>query len=347
MKLIRILLLPFAKVWQLIISIRNLAYDRNIIKSYSFEKPFLLCVGNLKVGGTGKTPMTEFLIRNLAPKYKIAVLARGYGRRTKGFLQALPESHNAFHIGDEPFQYLQKFSTQARIFVGENRANAVSLIKEKYPDTEIILLDDAFQHRQIRAHLYIILTEFECPFFEDEVLPAGLLRESPDGLKRAHAVVVTKCPSDLSDSVKETYINKIRQFNPKIPVFFSFVRYSSPSAFKPNVCEPQQKIILFTGIANPEPMKVFLKSQNFEIIRHFAFPDHYNYKQEDIERLISFTGADTFFTTEKDLMRLISGNFLKFFEQKALFYLPIEFAFGSDEENLNDFLRCFLPPKAQ
>jgi tetraacyldisaccharide 4'-kinase len=336
------MLYPFSVLWQIVIFFRNFFYDKNILTKYSFEKPYLICVGNLSVGGTGKTPMTEFLAEYFSPKYSTAILSRGYGRHTKGFLEAKIGKHTAFDTGDEPFQYLLKFGEKCRIFVGEDRVAATEKIAELYPETSILLLDDAFQHRKILAKKYLILTEYSKPFFNDEVIPAGFLRESPRALQRADAVIVSKCPDGITSEEKEKFIRKIRSYNSSLPVFFSFLQYADFKPLNKNSDKITQKIILFTGIANPAPVRKYLEKKGLTVIKHLKFPDHYFYKEQDIQKILrcAHDGA-SFLTTEKDLTRLISGNFLPLFENFALFSLPIKVNFAEQTASFEQFIADF------
>ena len=193
MILLRILLFPFSWLYYLITQIRNRLYDRGLKPSVKFELP-VICVGNLTVGGTGKTPMIEHLIRLLQNRFKVATLSRGYGRATKGIRIAGP-SENASTIGDEPFQFYTKFGKRITVAVGEERALAIPTILQECSDTQIILLDDGFQHRKVSPGFSILLTDYHRPFYNDFLLPSGRLRESRWGAERADVIVVTKCPS--------------------------------------------------------------------------------------------------------------------------------------------------------
>jgi tetraacyldisaccharide 4'-kinase len=342
MFILKILFYPFSLLWQIVIFFRNFLYDKNILTKYSFEKPYLICVGNLSVGGTGKTPMTEFLAEYFAQKYPTAILSRGYGRHTKGFLEAKNGKHSAFDTGDEPFQYLLKFGEKCRVFVGEDRVSATKKIADLYPETAVLLLDDAFQHRRIWAKKYLILTEYSKPFFNDDVVPAGFLRESPRALRRADAVIVSKCPENITSKEKENFIRKIRAYNSSLPVFFSYLQYADfkPLNNKSKTISP--KIILFTGIANPAPIREYLEKKGLTVIKHLKFPDHYFYKAQDIQQILRCAQEEaSFLTTEKDLTRLISGNFLPEFADFALFSLPIKVDFAEQTETFEQFIGEF------
>src|SRR6478752_5452103 len=195
MNLLRKILFPFAVLYGFITSIRNFLYDNNLLKSYSFDLP-IIAVGNLSVGGTGKTPQIEYLIRLLSPKYKVATLSRGYKRKSEGFVLA-DETSNAEILGDEPFQFFQKFKN-IQVAVDANRKNGIEQLLSQSEKPEVILLDDAYQHRKVKAGFYILLTTYDDLFCKDFILPMGNLRESRRGAKRADVVIVTKCPSTIT-----------------------------------------------------------------------------------------------------------------------------------------------------
>ena len=311
---LRKLLFPIAVLYGLITSIRNYLYDKGILKSYAFEVP-IIAVGNLSVGGTGKTPQIESLIRLLSPHCKIATLSRGYKRKSKGFILANVHS-NAEQLGDEPFQYYKKFP-QIQVAVDADRCNGITQLLAQKDKPEVILLDDAYQHRKVKAGFYILLTAYDDLFCNDWLLPTGNLRESRSGAQRADMIIVTKCPNTISEIAQE----KIRQ---KIgldkPIFFSFVDYddqvySATDSLSVSEIKNKAKILL-AGIAKPKPFFDFLKAENDVVI---SYPDHHHFSNAEIEALKSQAGEKIIVTTEKDFVRLEAAIL-----RKQLYYLPIK-----------------------
>lgn len=313
MNLFRKLLFPFAILYGFITSLRNFLYDKGILKSYSFAIPVIV-VGNLSVGGTGKTPQIEYLIRLLSPKYKVATLSRGYKRKSKGFVLADADS-NAEILGDEPFQYFRKFP-KIYVAVDADRRNGIGqLLLNVRP--EIILLDDAFQHRKVKAGFYILLTSYDDLFCDDFMLPTGNLRESRNGAKRADVIIVTKCPATITQSEQEKIKKRIAL---NVPIFFSSVAYDDKiynDTENLSVSEIKSKPkILLAGIAKPKPFFDYLQSDSDEIL---AFPDHHHFSESEITAIKNKANEKIIVTTEKDFVRL-EAQILK----KQLFYLPIK-----------------------
>jgi tetraacyldisaccharide 4'-kinase len=326
MILLRILLFPFSWLYYLITQLRNRLYDRGLKPSVKFELP-VICVGNLTVGGTGKTPMIEHLIRLLQNKYKIATLSRGYGRTTKGIRIAGP-SENASTIGDEPFQFYTKFGKRITVAVGEERALAIPTILQEYSDTQIILLDDGFQHRKVSPGFSVLLTDYHRPFYKDFLLPSGRLRESRWCAARADVIVVTKCPVQISEDKMIEIERSIRHYAEK-PVFFTNIRYGNPTAFNNSLAPLTKHIVLVTGIGNPKPLETYAK-ENYTLIKHLAFNDHHAYTEGDIQTLIKLKDTHpqaSFLTTEKDKVKLDTPHFQRMLNGLPLFYLPIEIDF--------------------
>ncbi|MBN2747321.1 MAG: tetraacyldisaccharide 4'-kinase, partial [Bacteroidales bacterium] len=218
----KIVLFPFFILYYLVISIRNILYDREIFRASSFDVP-IINVGNMSVGGNGKTPLVEYLVNEFSDTWKMAVLSRGYGRKTKGFSEVLPNDL-AVNSGDEPLQIKRAFGEKIHVFVGEDRVEAVTKIMFQYPDIQVIVLDDAFQHRAIKAGLNLLLTDFSKPFFKDALLPFGRLREPKIGAKRANIILVTKCPQTLPESTKNSYLVELKNFSNDI--FFTGLNYA-------------------------------------------------------------------------------------------------------------------------
>ena len=260
LKSFRILLLPFAVVYAFFIWLRNLMYDKDIFKSASFGLP-VICVGNLSVGGTGKSPMVEYLVSHLKHSYKVATVSRGYKRKTRGY--ALASEHStAIDIGDEPMQFHRKFP-DVPIAVGEERLVAIPQLLHDRPETEVVILDDAFQHRSITAGFNILLTDYENLFTRDFYLPTGDLRDLKISYKRADVVVVTKCPISLPATERQNIIMEIKpQSHQK--VFFTTISYGSAYHLTKNIftyIDEDTEVLLITGIANPHPLKKHLEER--------------------------------------------------------------------------------------
>ncbi|MBA4276365.1 tetraacyldisaccharide 4'-kinase [Flavobacterium sp.] len=321
MNLVRKILFPFAVLYGLITSIRNFLFDKGMLKSYSFDVP-IIAVGNLSVGGTGKTPQIEYLIRLLSPKYKIATLSRGYKRQSEGFVLA-DSTSNAEILGDEPFQFYTKFNN-IQVAVDANRKNGIEQLLSQTEKPEVILLDDAFQHRKVKAGLYILLTSYGDLYADDFMLPTGNLRESKNGAKRANIIVVTKCPATLS-LVEQNKIKAKLKLLPHQELFFSFIDYdelvySEDKTMKVSEIKIVDKLLL-AGIAKPNPFFAYLQSENDEKL---VFPDHHHFTESDIKEIENKSQNKKIITTEKDFVRL-KGSIPK----EQLFYLPIRSAFLS------------------
>ena len=326
MNFLRKILFPFAILYGLITQIRNFLFDSGILKSYAFNVP-VIAVGNLSVGGTGKTPQIEYLIRLLSADYKIATLSRGYKRRSKGFVLADPNS-TAESLGDEPFQFYQKFP-QIQVAVDANRRNGIEQLLAQKNKPEIILLDDAFQHRKVRAGFYILLTAYNDLYSDDFILPTGNLRESRKGAKRANIIVVTKCPPDLSESEQEAIRRKIKPASNQ-DLYFSCIGYddhlfSTDRTLAVSEIRDDSKLLL-AGIAKPESFFAYLQRENDVILK---FPDHYHFSDSDISEIKNKAQNKIIATTEKDYMRLKGKIDLN------LFYLPIQSVFLSGRENFD------------
>lgn len=332
MKELRKILWPFSLVYQAITSIRNFAFDQKWLASRGFEIP-LISIGNLSTGGTGKTPMVEFLVKYLKD-LEVGVVSRGYGRKTKGVVHASSKS-TASQIGDEPLQILNKYP-DIKLVVSEKRVLGVESLIKKHPETRVIVLDDAFQHRYIIPSFQILLTTYQNPYYKDLVLPAGDLRENSSGRKRASCIVVTKCPKQLGREEADGIESKLKAKN--IPVFFTTLNYSKPQAIISKGL-PNKEIVLVTGIANPVPLISHLE-KSYLIVKHLKFTDHHNFSSSDIENIVSGLNKGTsLVTTEKDITRLktmLSEDILK-----RTFTIPIEVQFLFDQKE--DFLNLIDP----
>ena len=332
MKFLRFLLFPFAIIYDLITSIRNFFFEAGVFKQTSFQTPVIV-VGNLSVGGTGKTPQIEYLIRLLKERYKVAVLSRGYKRKTKGFV-LLDKNNTVEDVGDEPLQYFKKFKN-INVAVDVNRVEGIErLIKEKSP--EIILLDDAYQHRKVKGSFYILLTKFNDLFADDFILPTGNLRESRRGAKRSDVILVTKCPEDITIHQQEKIKKKLEKYN-KI-VLFTTISYAEKLSGSSKITLDELKeyeVLLITGIANPKPFTNFLKQKQINF-QHLKFSDHHHFSLKEIseinKRLEDFKSTKKIIlTTEKDYTRLAD-------KLKQVSFLEIETKFLDDKGSFFDAL---------
>ena len=334
MKFLRILLFPFAILYDFITSVRNFCFDKGILKSTSFAIP-VIAVGNLSVGGTGKTPQIEYLIRLLSEKYKVATLSRGYKRKSEGFVLADATS-NAEVLGDEPFQYYKKFP-QVQVAVDANRTNGIQqLLAQKNPP-EIILLDDAFQHRKVKADFYILLTAYTDLYCDDFMLPTGNLRESRSGAHRAKIVIVTKCPDSISLDEKSKIKSKLN-LNSNQKLFFTSINYDNfvfSESAKISVDEIQKKDkVLLAGIAKPEPFFNYLKKEGDAVLK---FPDHHDFSEAEILEIKAKANNKIIVTTEKDYVRIADK-----FPKEQLFYLPIKSEFMGDANVFDKSILNFI-----
>ena len=307
---LRFLLFPFALLYGIAIWIRNSFYDFGILHQHAFDLP-VISVGNLSVGGTGKTPHIEYLITLLkAEQLEVAVLSRGYKRSTSGFVLA-GRASTVSEIGDEPLQIKQKFPA-VHVAVHENRVEGIKALREHFPKLDLILLDDAYQHRRVKAGLSILLTDFNRPFYKDYLLPAGRLREFRRNKNRADIIVLTKSPSGITEADKAKVITKVRP-RPHQSVFFSSIVYHR--LYLLNSPEEQMDpetlaghIYLITGVANPRPIQEFIKARAI-LKASFTFPDHHDFKPADLQQLNEVFAEDReqrkyILTTEKDAVKL-------------------------------------------
>lgn len=324
MKLIRKILAPLALLYWIITFIRNKLYDYALFKSHSFSTP-IIAVGNLSVGGTGKTPQIEYLIRLFSNKYKVAVLSRGYKRATKGFILA-DEQATSQTIGDEPFQYYSKFKN-IKVAVDANRVNGITnLLKNENPP-DLILLDDAYQHRKVKAGFYLLLTAFDDLFCDDFILPFGNLRESALGKNRANLIIVTKTPKNISETQKKEVINKL---NCMQPIFFSTIEYdelvyNNYKSHPVSTIKEESKLVL-AGIAKPSYFFDFIANSTDELV---TFPDHHAFSKSDCESILMKANGKKIITTEKDYTRL-----KEYLPKEQLFYLPIKANFTDSNIDL-------------
>lgn len=331
-----------------ITALRNIAFDRGCIESRSFDLP-IICIGNITVGGTGKTPHTEYLIRLLDGEGKVAVLSRGYGRRSRGYIKA--DAHSTMElIGDEPFQIKSKFP-HITVAVCEKRVTGVeNLLKEK-DKPSVILLDDAFQHRHIKAGLNILLIDSNRPIGDDCILPIGRLRESGRGARRADVVIFTKCSKEIGRQQMEQFKKQLRT-KEGTPVFFSTVEYGTLyPVFKERgstvpAIDDKSNILLLTGIAKPTPLKKELEARGAQVTL-LQYADHHNFSDRDFADIAksyaAIEGRKFILTTEKDATRLRGASSLPQSIKENTYALPIEIKILNDEEYMfNQIIKDYV-----
>ncbi len=375
MQYLRLLLLPFSLIYGCIIQIRNLLYDLKIFKSHKFNLP-VISIGNLAIGGAGKSPMAEYIVRLLKERYKVAILSRGYKRSTKGF-RIVDTLNTAAEVGDEPLQFKHKFSN-VTVAVSEKRVPGIERLQENH---DVIILDDAFQHRAVRPGLSILLFDYTRlnDFFL--MLPAGNLREPFANRKRADILVVSKCPESLSETEKEKITERISPFKHQ-NLFFSYLEYgnliSLASADETCMSLPLKKynekahasfiadkkqlfsnekllwgitsqtsVFLLTGIANPEPLLKKVKSFTGRVIHH-DYPDHYTFSTKNIAKLAEEFNEDAsvdklIITTEKDAQRLQVAELLELLNGLPVYYLPVTARIHQpDDERFNKLIELYV-----
>jgi tetraacyldisaccharide 4'-kinase len=334
----RKLLLPLSGLFWMGVSMRNFAYKSGILRSKKFSIP-VICVGNLSVGGTGKSPHVMMVAEILKDEFQTAMLSRGYGRKTSGLVIA-NYSSKVFDIGDEPLQFFNRFKNRIVVAVSENRVTGINKLKSFYK-SQVIIMDDGFQHRQVKPGYSILLTDFNDPYTQDYLLPAGNLREPRSGAHRANVIIVTKCPDAFTIKQRDAILNKINA-KPYQKVYFSKVVYSNAVIGKRFTLSSDEwreyEVLLVTGIAKSEPFVEFVKNR-FNQVHHLEFADHHNFSMADIQKIDQKYDQinnlhKIILTTEKDYMRLKDESALI----ENLFYLPIEVELN----DLNDFKENLL-----
>jgi tetraacyldisaccharide 4'-kinase len=327
-KYLTILLFPFAILYNIVTRARNIFYDLGIFKS-STSSIKTICVGNIRVGGTGKSPFVEYLLRySIKGKINAGTLSRGYGRKTKGFIMA-SETTMCNDIGDESFQYYKKFGDKISVFVDEKRVHGVDQIKNH----------DAYQHRSFTSNYNILLTEYTRPFFNDFLLPIGRLREARIGTKRADCIIVTKCPANLPTKEEQKYTDNINKYiKQNTPIFFTTIAYSDPIALFNNSIKinTYKEVVIICGIDNPMPFVDYCKKE-FNVVDVLIFPDHHDFDKLDIDNLTHEKYKDcAILTTEKDTSRILL--YTEILESQPIFYLPIEVKFIEKESEFVSLL---------
>ncbi len=344
----KVLLIPFAWLYGIVIRIRHLLFNADILKSESFSIP-IIGVGNLSLGGTGKTPFVEYLIRLLSEENKLAVLSRGYGRNTKGFLIANQYSGHK-DIGDESLQYHNKFTKNIKIAVCEDRREGINNLMQDDENLDVILLDDSFQHRYVKPGLSILLTDFHNLYMEDYLLPAGTLRDVVSEAKRADIIIVTKTYKVLSPITRRR-IKGIMKPQEHQSLYYSYISYGNLIPFSVYNDHKSPKnistIVLFCGIANSYPLQEYLRDMCVDLLV-LDFPDHHTYRKKDLNLVIrtfndAFTRNKIIITTEKDAMRLIKSEYSNLLDNIPLFYIPIEVKLhGLDDSNFSNQIKKYV-----
>jgi tetraacyldisaccharide 4'-kinase len=346
-KIISVILFPFSILYGIVGAIRNFLFNKNILKSKSFDVP-VISVGNLSFGGTGKTPQVEYLIRLLSGSNSLATLSRGYKRKSKGFVEGQMNS-SCDEIGDEPLQYKTKFP-ETFVAVSEDRCKGVEEILKSKKEINCILLDDAFQHRAIRAGFSILLTDFSKLFFSDFVVPSGTLREFRCGARRADIIVVTKCPKNISEDKRRYIIKKISPSKHQ-HVFFSFIEYGQFTQLSnrevKTSSDSSTSVLMFSGIANTSPLVEYLRENKIET-KVMKFPDHHQYSTADLLKVReSFNNIAAenkiIITTEKDAVRIESQEQKDILKELPVYFIPIltDF-FPPDKETFNKLITDYV-----
>ncbi|MEQ8927910.1 MAG: tetraacyldisaccharide 4'-kinase [Fulvivirga sp.] len=331
MNILKWILFPFAILYDGVTRLRNYLFDIGYKKSFEFDAN-VIGVGNLTVGGTGKSPMVEYLIRLLSKNKKVTTLSRGYGRKTKGFRIA-SAGDNARTLGDEPFQFYNKFK-KINVSVAEERAVAIPYILAEL-SPEVIVMDDSYQHRYVKPTLNILLTDYNRPFYDDYVLPFGRLREARNGAERADIIVVTKCPHDINESERNLISERIAKYA-DCQVYFSAIKYLDPIPLNQEYSSLSKNVLLFSGLAFNKPFTDHISS-HYNLVDDIYFNDHHAYTSKDMNlveeryRQIPFQDK-SIVTTEKDMVKLLNGEIKSVVNHLPIFYTPIEHYFLENGE---------------
>ena len=338
MKKLKFLLYPLSVFYSIYSSFRNLLFDIGIIDSIEYKIP-TIGIGNISTGGTGKSIIVDYIIEKFKTNKKITTLSRGYNRKTKGFVHA-SESSNAYEIGDEPFQFFSKHP-EINVVVCEDRRKGMNIILNNLPNTELCIWDDIFQHRFVKPGLMILATTFQYPFYKDEILPIGNLRENKESYKRADLIVVTKCPVDLKTKDKEKFIESLNPIDNQ-KVFFSTLTYKQK--IKSDLGEVnldilgERDFILVTGIADSSYLVNFLKSKDLNF-KHLKYSDHYNFNKPSIDKIRNLSNDKIILTTEKDFGRLRPN-----INDREIYYIEVSMKFNSEmnEFNFNETISDYI-----
>lgn len=333
--MLRYLLIPASWIYRWVVHLRNYLFDAGLLRSEKFSIP-IICVGNITVGGTGKTPMSEMIIDYMSRRHKVALLSRGYGRKTKGYREVLSDSHYR-EVGDEPLQIKLKFPNTV-VAVCEKRVEGIRRLQQEHPEVDLIVLDDGFQHRYVNAKINVVMVDATRPPHEDSFLPYGSLRDELEQLHRAHYFVVTKCPDNMTPlerrllykslvkvAYQKVYFTRMESFRPQ-PLF--------PEAATERDLERGAKVIALSGIGNPAPFHTSLE-KNYEVVERLTFEDHHVYKVRDVKQMLALLEEypeAMIITTEKDAVKLTNRKKIPVQLQERLYYLPINISFIEDSD---------------
>lgn len=333
--MLRYLLVPASWLYGWGVRLRNYLFDAGLFRSEKFPIP-IICVGNITVGGTGKTPMAEMIIGYMARRHKVALLSRGYGRRTKGYLEVTTSSHYR-DVGDEPLQIKLKFP-DTLVVVCEKRADGIRRLMQEHPEIDLIVLDDGFQHRYVSPKVNVLMIDATRPPQEDHFLPYGTLRDEQEQLHRAHYFVVTKCPENMTPlerrllrkylvrvAYQKVYFTRMETFQP-VPLF--------PDRVERQTLERTTQVIALSGIGNPAPFHKTLET-SYNLVERVTLEDHHVYKVRDVKHLESLLESHpeaVIITTEKDAVKLTNRKKISEELQRRLYYLPINISFIEESE---------------
>lgn len=330
----KLLLKLLSYIYRMVISVRHWLFDNRLLKSEKFDIP-VICVGNITVGGTGKTPTAEMIIDTMKSTYNVALLSRGYGRRTKGYREVTLDSSYR-DVGDEPLQIKLKFP-DVLVVVCEKRVAAIHRIQAEHPEINLIVMDDGFQHRHVDPRINVVVLDYTRPFYEDDFLPAGSLRDKLDSLYRAHYFIVTKCPK-LMQPLDQRMWRKELQLVAYQKIYFTRVvpTVAVPLFSTSNSLNQGDEVIVMSGIGNPKPFVKGVK-KHYIVVENLVYPDHHVYTVEDIENIVAMIKKHPnamLLTTEKDAVKLRRSRRVPDIIRERLFYQPVkvEFLEGSDED---------------
>lgn len=331
-RILRWILLPISLIYWFVVWVRNILYDKEILKSKTFSIPTIV-IGNLAIGGTGKSPLTEYLIRLLKDNYKVATLSRGYGRKTKGY-KIVTKDSIAIDVGDEPLQFKKKFQ-DITVSVSEDRCFGVQQLQDNH---DLIILDDAYQHRKLKPGFSILLFDFNSLFLPALTLPTGTFRDNFSATKRADLIIITKCPEDIYDADKKHIEHKIRKYA-LAPIFYTGITYGVPIDRNGIILNQELTgldIVLFCGIANPIPLEMYLSNLG-NTIHLLRFSDHHNYTDKDFSQITDCynsisTQNKVIITTEKDIQRVPTHAL----SELPLYYIPIRLKSADQQQNTFD-----------
>lgn len=338
--MLKILLAPAAALYKAGVKFRNNLFDKGLLKSERFDIP-IICIGNITVGGTGKTPMAELVIDYMSQMHNVALLSRGYGRRTKGYREVSVHSHYR-EVGDEPLQIKRKFP-ETVVVVCEKRADGIRRLQSEHPEVDLIVMDDGFQHRYVEAKINIVMIDATRPIQYDKMLPLGNLRDVPESLHRAHYFVVTKCPPNMTPLERRLFHKVLIQFAYQRIYYTRFESFRPqplyPAEASPEPLTAEQKVIALSGIGNPKPFLDTLREQ-YKLVEAVTLEDHHVYRVGDMHRLTELLGRypdAVIVTTEKDAVKMMRPDRIPPEVRSKLYYRPINISFI--EDSTADFLQ--------